>query len=437
MSSALWGRLKSGIGGDAMVAMAIRGVGLALGFASHILLSRLLGPEDYGRYAIVLGWALIFVIPTRLGLDTSALKFAAHYHHGNDDVRLSAFQRYSILTMAVGAAFWGGVGVLGALVSAWRSHSPVQWAEAAAFGAMLFPLAAIGYFSAFLRATGRIAASQVYEQVLRPVLLIAGILSIFWQTGVLGLNGALLVTVSSLWLILLLVLVQSHEQRSTSGGAGTLDDRRTWLRTGGTLLAISATQELMNQVDVILLGWAGLPQQAALFSAASRLASLVVFGLVAVGMIAASPIAVAHGQGDRAAMAGIARQAARIASLFAVAIAIIINAMGGFLLGLFGHEFVAAVPALAILTIGGVVNAATGVVAYLLSMTGNEKSFLVVVAVSLCVNVLLNLLLVPSMGAVGAAIAATAGLSTLNILTALVAKVRTGINGTVFAWGRP
>lgn len=427
-SSLQSGSIRSG----ALLSMAVRGVGLVLGFALHILLSRTLGPDSYGRYAIVLGWALIFVIPSRLGLDTAALKYAALYHQVGDHHRLATFQRFSVRVMVTGASLWVSIGIGAAALAAWQSGSDLNWPELLAFAAMVFPLAAIGYYSALLRAAGKIVASQVYEQVVRPLVLVAGLagLAIF---GSVTLNSSLLLTAVGLWVVLAWIVSDAIRIHPVPGGQIDPVDRKIWLKTGGTLLAISAIQELMNQVDIILLGWAGQPGSAGLFSAASRLSSLVTFGLVAVAMVAASPIAVSHKNGDLEGMARIAVEAARLSTLVAIVIAVLLNLLAAPLLALFGASFVAAMPALAVLCVGGVINAMTGVVAYLLSMTGHERQLLWVVAAALVCNVVLNLALVPKWGATGAAVAAAGGISFLNIVAAILVRSRLGIDGTILA----
>lgn len=418
---------------DALVSMTIRALGLSLGFCSHVLLSRLLGPADYGRYAIVLGWALIFVIPTRLGLDTAALKFATHYRAEADHGRLATFRAFSLKVMALGALAWASAGCAVAVANAARAGRAVAWPELSAFAFMIFPLAATGYHAVLLRIAGRIVASQFYEQILRPALLMSGLLVLALGGVHIRLIEALAVTVASLWLML--GAVWWHDRKANPCGPATPSktDRQQWLRTGTTLLGISATQEMMNQADVILLGWAGQPESAALFSAAWRLASLIPFGLVAACMIAGPSIALAHQRGDREGMKRVAVEAAKISTAFAIVIAVLVNGAGGILLGLFGPGFAGASTALLILTMGGLVNAMTGAVAYLLSLTGHEGDFLRIVTVSLMVNILLNLALVPALGATGAAMASATGTSLLNITAAIRVRNRLGINGTIFA----
>ena len=73
---------------------------------------------------------------------------------------------------------------------------------------------------------------------------------------------------------------------------------------------------------------------------------------------------------------------------------------------LFGKDFVQGGMALIILSLGQLINAATGPVGALLTMTGQERGAAVVLGAGATLNVLLSVILVPILGLLGAAIAA-------------------------------
>jgi O-antigen/teichoic acid export membrane protein len=83
---------------------------------------------------------------------------------------------------------------------------------------------------------------------------------------------------------------------------------------------------------------------------------------------------------------------------------------------MFGSEFRAGVVPLAILAAANLVNAATGMSGAVLDMTGYTRWKLLNATVSVALGIALNLLLVPSLGMVGAAIAVLAVTAGTNIL---------------------
>jgi O-antigen/teichoic acid export membrane protein len=157
---------------------------------------------------------------------------------------------------------------------------------------------------------------------------------------------------------------------------------------------------------------------------------LVPFGLVAIATVSGPLIASAYHRGDIAELSRIARLNARFASLFAVGLALVLALLGRPALGMFGTGFPDAYPALLVLLAGGLVNSFTGSVGYFLIMTGHQRSALFILSGALAVSVTVNVLLIPSMGATGAAIASSLGLASWNLVMAVHVRRRIGVDPT-------
>lgn len=199
---------------------------------------------------------------------------------------------------------------------------------------------------------------------------------------------------------------------------------------------MAVVQELLNQVDLILLGLLSNATQAAYFAAAMRLASLVSFGLMAIGTVSGPLIASAYDRADMDGLARIAKLSARFSTLLAALIAALLVMLGKPALALFGPDFDAAYPVLLVLLVGGLANSFTGSVSYLLIMTGRERAAVGILAGALVLSVGLNLLLIPQMGSVGAAIASTLALVSWNIGMAVRMRRTLGIDATALGRAR-
>ena len=117
--------------------------------------------------------------------------------------------------------------------------------------------------------------------------------------------------------------------------------------------------------------------------------------------------------------------------LAALPIALIFIVYGSQLLSfVFGQPFSAAGVALAILCIGQLANAATGSVATLLVMSGNQALATVGMGAGMLANVVLAVLLIPSLDVAGAAIAAATGLIISNVIHVVIARRSLGIDTT-------
>jgi O-antigen/teichoic acid export membrane protein len=208
----------------------------------------------------------------------------------------------------------------------------------------------------------------------------------------------------------------------------SFENRGDWLSVSWPLFLMAGVQELLNQIDLILLGLLSNATQAAHFAASMRLASLVTFGLMAIGTVSGPLIASAYNRNDLGELARIARMSARFSTMFAVIIAALLVILGRPALGLFGPGFEAANPVLLVLLVGGLVNSLTGSVGYLLTMTGRERPALAIIVA--------NLILIPRHGAVGAAFASALGLACWNLAMAIHMRRTIGIDATALGRAR-
>jgi O-antigen/teichoic acid export membrane protein len=98
---------------------------------------------------------------------------------------------------------------------------------------------------------------------------------------------------------------------------------------------------------------------------------------------------------------------------------------------LFGREFTRGAAAVVILSIGQIINAMMGSVGVLLLMAGYEREVAIAAAISAALNVLLNLIMIPSLGIAGAALAVAGSLFVWNVLLSVCVHRRLGIHTTV------
>jgi O-antigen/teichoic acid export membrane protein len=175
-------------------------------------------------------------------------------------------------------------------------------------------------------------------------------------------------------------------------------------------------------MDVLLVGALRSTREAAIYAAASRMAIVGAYALQAVGMAIAPRISalLAREEGERV------EALYRTATWWLMALVwpfyMVLAVCSPWIMGVFGPEFAAGATALTILSLAMLVNLATGNVTTVLLMGGKSSWSLFNAATSLAINITLNLLLTPSMGITGTAIAWAASLTFVNL--APVVQVR-------------
>lgn len=410
-----------------LLSMGIRVFGLLIALATQAYLSRLLGVAEFGRYAIALGWTMLLVIVARRGLDDMALRVATHYIEDGSTGHLAGLVRYAVRTMA------GAVLAMLAIAVAVKFAAPglaagFSWPMILSVAMAVLSLAMLGFYSALLLSSGRVAASQAFEQVWRPIILILLLFAshLLWN-GPGSADTAMALTAASLVAAVLLATIVWRRGLPADRAKPSATDRAEWHAISSSLIVLALAQEGLNQAGLLLLGILSSNIDAAHFAAAWRFNSLLIFGLAAVGLVSGPLIASAYRRADKAELAAIVRTGARFSLAFAAAGAAVLILAGRPLLALFGPEFTIAYPVLMILLVGSTATAATGAVPYLLSLTGSHGLAAKIIAAVLLICVIANVLLIPAYGAVGAAIAVSVAQVLRSLALLYFARRVTGV----------
>jgi len=218
-------------------------------------------------------------------------------------------------------------------------------------------------------------------------------------------------------------------------GVAPIYNAPPWRLTALPLVVISVAEALMNRTGVMLLGWIVDTRNAGIYALAFNIALMVVLPRIAVNALLAPAISDLFVRNDHGALRAIVTKAASWSLLAATCIALPLLVLAEPILGLFGQDFVAGVPALRILLIGQVIAAATGSQLHLMTMTGRERSAAMQLASSVAVNTALGAALVSPLGPAGAAVAATTALIGWN--AAMGVSIRRHLRllpGVLAAW---
>lgn len=394
-----------------------------------LVLARLLGAEEFGRYSVVIAWVSLLTIPALLGMENLTVRHVAGYTTKGDLPHLRGLVRFVVGVVAVVsilvAAIAASVGVAFGL--------PGIAATTFAIGMALIPMAALTrILQAATRGLHRVVAGLIPELVVTPGLLLLFI-ALGWlgaaptldATWAVGINVAATAAGAATAALILARLLPRE-----LGGIPARTEARSWLVTAMPLLLIGGMQMVIRQADIVLLGLIQGPRAAGIYAVATRGSQLVSFLLYAVNTALAPNISRLHVAGRRDELQRIVTRSARVVLAVAAPIAGALIVFGPTFLSVFGEEFRDGATALAILAVAQLFNAATGSVGNLLTMTGHERDAAAGFGLSGIANVGLNLALIPSLGIVGAALANAGSLAIWNILLTLAVRRRLGIHAT-------
>jgi O-antigen/teichoic acid export membrane protein len=406
--------------------------GILAGFVAQVVLARALGAEPFGVYVYVYNWMILLQILGRLGLGTASLRFVAAFAAREDWPRLRGYLQTTSLVVALASAV---VATSTAAFARWLAPDLSDaMRETIWVGCLALPIYTFLQVGSYvLRGFKRILASQAPMALVQPLALVLLVWTVFsWGGAPPGAPAAMLLNLVSAAVaaaFLLAGLVAS----TPPGVRGVRAHReaRSWLGVAMPLLVLNALQVSTQRVDILLLGYLVGPVEAGIYAPAARVATTLSFGLVAVNAWAAPLISERHARGDRPGLEHLVRLSARGIFFFTLPLTVAVVAFGEPILELFGPEFVRGYRPLLLLALGQLVNALTGPVGLLLTMTGRQNTALVISAAHLVPMFALCVVLIPSYGIVGAAFAAALTNASRNVVMAVVVWRRMGVRATI------
>jgi O-antigen/teichoic acid export membrane protein len=207
-------------------------------------------------------------------------------------------------------------------------------------------------------------------------------------------------------------------------------NHRIFMQTSFPLFGVAIMNLIMSMSDTIMIGLWHNSNLVGIYGVALRITSVSSMFLVVVNTILSPRFSVMFHDGDHNSLSRLTREATFLMAILAALFLMILVVFPGLFLALFGEEFVLGTKVLIILAVGQFVVLSTGPVAALLMMTGHERFHRNTTALSAAVNIILNIVLIPSLGAEGAALSTAFALALKNILA--VMHVRNKMNISLF-----
>jgi O-antigen/teichoic acid export membrane protein len=420
----LWNKNACGIATSFFV--QVGGAGLSLLF--NIFLARLVGVAEVGLYFIAITVVEIGATFARLGLEHVALRFVSIAHGRGDRGSMAAIYRKSLglsagMAMALVLPVWL---IVSHLKLGGDRAGEIQQALPLLILAIA-PAAALALQAEFFRAIGAPGTGAFAQSVVQPLGLLLGAAALWWLAAA---------TFQRVVLVYLLVLIASALFACAAWNRRLPGiwqeqghfDTRLLLNTSLPLLLFASMNLVMSWTDVLVLGIWSKPAEIGFYGVSMRIASLSAFALTAINSVVAPQFAGLYARGEHRALARLAERSS-FWMLLAVAPGIVVLlAFPEFVLRAFGSNFEPGAWPLRILALGQLVNVGTGSVGYLLIMTGNQTLLRNNTTVWAMANLVGNLILVPSYGAVGAATATALSLACMNVVSWHMVRKKLNIN---------
>lgn len=409
---------------------------LAFNVAIALLLSRLLGVDGYGAYAFAIAWGVLFTVPASLGLPKIIVREIARYGVREDWSRTSG-----LLSWGHRAALVASLMISGAAAAVFVA---LGWPQGELFEPTLIGLAVvpaivlIRFRQAAMQGLGVVVLAQVPEKIVAPIIVIA--LALALETMLPGGLSASAAVGAQVAAAIVAALIGGYLLRRTVSDvvrrARSIHETRAWLMGAAPILLAAGIGAVNLQAGIILTGAMAGSEEAGIYGVASRVAALLSFLLLAGTPSLMPAIAELHERGELQALQRMLTVAARVVFLGSLPVAVTVIFFARPVLDLFGLESGAGVTALQILSVGQLVNIATGFAGTILVMIGESGQATWAVAAGTATNLLLSVALIPRFGATGAAVGTSASIAVANVLMVYLLWRRQGLNSAMLCIGR-
>lgn len=409
------------------VIFGTRLAGSAVIFLAQAAIARFWGAEALGNFLLLIAAANILAVILPLGFETTGTFFAAEYRAAGDGRHLRGFMKRAyahigIMTTALLLVGFPLAGLLGAPGQVIQAH----WG---ALVLMTFATALVYSNSALLIGLKRPYAGFFADTVFRPMLMIAALSIATLALGDADRFSGFLWVLSGGFVIIALAQL-AYLWRHVRGVPATEPMRpaevRRWWRFALPWVIIAMATDLFFDLDLLLLANLMDRETLAVFGVCTRVFSLVSFGVAAVySVVLPDMFDLAK---DREGLLRKIGEANLAAGGMAIALFVIVAVAGPLALLLFGPSFLPGALPMTVLCLTLMVRSFFGPTSVVLSMNDRPHDVLPAIGLGMAVLVVANLMLVPPMGLLGAAIAAVLAQTVWSAALWFTALKRTGLD---------
>ena len=394
---------------------SLRIISIISGFFLMYLITNIYGAEGMGIFALSQTILMIMVMLSVFGTDTASLKYSSQYFSNNDYIKLNSFY-LSIFKFVIVSSIFISMIILffkGQLSFFFNKNSLNH--SLFFISLSILPMSFININSESLRGLGEYSLFTTFRYVLVPVFTI---LFIYIYRN----NNDLLIPIKayaiSICIISLLSFIFLFKEIKFFEYFPNINSNLNNVFKYSFPVLISNSMLLLIQwIDIIILGYFETSNTIGIYSVIMKISLFSSIVLFSINSIVASEFSRLYHLNKIKELRLLIKRSSKIIFFITVPILIFIVCFSKSILIYFGSEFIIANKALHILIVGQFVNILCGSVGYILMMTEKQNIFKNIMIFATCINIILNIALIPKYSIDGAAIASSGSLILWNIIS--------------------
>lgn len=395
--------------------LIFRVLGLGLILLLQILLARLMGPKNYGDYTIIVTLINIGLVVSVFGFDSSVQRFLPYSLQSNKLSKANGFLKFSGIAVFLSSLVCA-ILLFGFLLIKSKSFNS-SFNEGLFWGIFALPVLAFSIrASAILRSIKMIKLSLLPTYFLFPLLMGISCWYYFSIYHKLTVDAVMLISLCvSIFIYLFINRRKSIWIKEVLPEVDAEYDRKLWLSVSSVLLLTTLLDLILKQSDILMVGYFLGNTKAGVYSVAAKLATLAGLGLAVADYVIMPKISSLY----ESKQLGKLQQTIRAAAfqILSISLPVIAGLMifGKFILNFFGKTYQEAYFPLLVLLIGQFINAITGMVGGLMTMTGHQRQFFIFYFLAILLQFGLNVVLIKQLGIIGASLGTSLAMIFLNV----------------------
>lgn len=397
---------------------------LFLSFIAKLLMARFLGSTDFGAVVLGLTMLTMFSVVVVLGLDQGIGRYLPRYEdtESRSSVIKTSFQVGGAVSLLVGLALV----LLAGQISVHIFHDSSLTQVLRVFG-LAIPFSAlmrlsVGVSQGKKQSLAKVIIKNLSLPLSRLVLVVAALL--------LGLGALGVAWGFTLSYVIAAGTGMYYVLRRTRllSGAATEPMHSELLAYSAPLMVAAVMERVFSDIDTFLLGYFTSTSDVGIYGAVYSLSILMIVVLKSLGFIYMPSISEFHTEGRREEIASTYTAATTLIFLATLPVFLAMILFPEQVIGYsFGLDYMPGSDALVVLALGFGVHVAMGPNLETLSAIGETRYVMKSNVVAALMNVVLNLLLIPSYSYLGAAAATTASYALMNLMYSWRVYKTTGI----------
>ncbi len=402
-----------------------------------VLVAVKLGSYEYGLLSIGMATLSFFSAFSLLGLDEGVLRFVPFYKGRNDQNLLKSTIITSLKTVLNSSLFFAVLIIVFSDFISDKVFNEFELVKVLLFMAIALPFSAVSNiflvsFRAFQKPQYEILFKELIEKSLRLVITFILIYLGF------KLNGALIGFVLAIIIMLVLILITFNKKIfNIFSPKIQQENKKELLNYSLPLMLKNLIWVIIPWTNLLMIGYFNTASDVGIYNVALPTANLIIIPVYGVMYLFLPIISGLYGKNNKEEIKEIYKKISKYSLLLILPVFMIISVLSKDIISsLFGAEYLSAALPLTILSLGYLVFSLSDISMNMLSVLKKTKTIFSIILGFGLSNIILNFILIPKYGILGASIATSVSFLIGALLMISVSHHHTSLHPFMFNYSK-